>query len=400
MATRQGVAHTYDYFYDFSGRLIAVNRDGVLDESFAYDQNGNRTNNGAVYDDQDRLINNNSASFSYTDNGELLSKTVGSNVTAYNYDVLGNLMSVTLPSGSLIEYVVDGSNRRIGKKVDGTLEQGFIYKDQLNPVAELDGTGSVVSRFVYASRANVPDFMIKGGNTYRIISDHLGSPRLVIDVATGLPAQVMDYDSFGNVITDTNPGFQPFGFAGGLYDASTKLTRFGARDYDAEIGRWTSKDPIRFDGDGSNLYGYVLNDPINFIDPVGLLLKVLGDKRFKNAINNSLNKIRNTKRGREVLNQLENCKETFVIKEIKNANSARANKFDSTTNRILISLSKRDIIQATDGSVLPISLNRLLAHELGHAYGYGNSIKEEERNVQDNENPIVIELGEPGRLHY
>jgi RHS repeat-associated protein len=80
----------------------------------------------------------------------------------------------------------------------------------------------------------------------------------------------MDFDEFGNVIVDTNPGFQPFGFAGGLYDPHTRLTRFGARDYDAETGRWTAKDPIRFAGGNTNLYGYVLNDPVNDTDPTGL----------------------------------------------------------------------------------------------------------------------------------
>jgi RHS repeat-associated protein len=79
----------------------------------------------------------------------------------------------------------------------------------------------------------------------------------------------MDYDEFGNVITDTNPGFQPFGFAGGLYDQRTKLTRFGARDYDAETGRWTAKDPVRFPG-GLNFYEYVRNDPVNLTDLDGL----------------------------------------------------------------------------------------------------------------------------------
>ncbi|MCP4764751.1 MAG: hypothetical protein GY875_00610 [Gammaproteobacteria bacterium] len=116
----------------------------------------------------------------------------------------------------------------------------------------------------------VPDYMVKGTTTYRIISDHLGSPRLVIDIATGTVAQRIDYDTWGNVTNDTNPGFQPFGFAGGLYDQHTQLTRFGARDYDAVSARWTSKDPIGFDGGASNLYGYSLNDPVNFIDPNGL----------------------------------------------------------------------------------------------------------------------------------
>jgi RHS repeat-associated protein len=112
--------------------------------------------------------------------------------------------------------------------------------------------------------------MLTGGVIYRIFSDHLGSPRLIVNASTGQIAERIDYDEFGNVTTDTNPGFQPFGFAGGLYDQDTKLVRFGARDYDASIGRWTAKDPILFSGSDSNLYGYALNDPVNLTDPNGL----------------------------------------------------------------------------------------------------------------------------------
>lgn len=151
----------------------------------------------------------------------------------------------------------------------GALVQGFLYQDQLEPVAELDGSNNVVSRFVHASRANVPDYIIKGSATYRIVADHLGSPRLVVDVATGVVAQRMDYDEFGVVLFDSNPGFQPFGFAGGLYDSQTRLTRFGARDYDAETGRWTVKDPILFAARDTNLYAYVGNNPVQLIDPSG-----------------------------------------------------------------------------------------------------------------------------------
>ncbi len=59
-------------------------------------------------------------------------------------------------------------------------------------------------------------------------------------------------------------------FAGGLYDPDTSLVRFGARDYDAEIGRWTNKDPIRFAGGDSDLYVYAGNDPVNDFDQTGL----------------------------------------------------------------------------------------------------------------------------------
>jgi RHS repeat-associated protein len=108
------------------------------------------------------------------------------------------------------------------------------------------------------------------GTVYRFITDHLGSVRLVVNAETGQVVQRMDYDAFGRVLQDTAPGFQPFAFAGGLYDDDTGLVRFGARDYDAYTGRWTAKDPILFGGRQANLYAYVRNDPVNFFDPLGL----------------------------------------------------------------------------------------------------------------------------------
>lgn len=79
-----------------------------------------------------------------------------------------------------------------------------------------------MSRFIYAEKPNVPSYLIKNGELYRILSDHLGSPRLVIKTSDGTVAQRMDYDVWGRVTNDTNPGFQPFGFAGGLHDRDTE----------------------------------------------------------------------------------------------------------------------------------------------------------------------------------
>jgi RHS repeat-associated protein len=269
-----GVVHTYDYGYGLAGRLEQVKQDGLVTASYTYDGNGNRLTGPSVldtatYDDQDRLLSYAGSTYDYTASGELKTKTTGALITIYDYDVLGNLKRVILPGGATIDYIIDGQNHRIGKKVGGTFVQGFLYQDDLKPIAELDGMNNVVSRFVYATGVNLPDYMVKGGQVYRIIIDHLGSPRLVVNVADGSVAQKLSYGEFGKVTVDTNPGFQPFGFAGGLYDRDTKLVRFGARDYDAETGRWDAKDPLRFNGGDTNLYGYVLNDPVNLYDPQG-----------------------------------------------------------------------------------------------------------------------------------
>jgi RHS repeat-associated protein len=258
--TVAGVTATYAYGYNLAGRLVEVRKDGAVQATWDYDANGNRTHvNGAEiahYDNQDRLLDYAGATYIYTANGELQKKTQGGQVTEYTYDVLGNLRQVKLPDGRTLDYLTDGRNRRIGKKIDGTLAQGFLWQDQLKPVAELDGAGAVVSRFVYATRVNVPDYLVKGGVTYRIVTDHLGSPRLVVNAADGTVAQRMDYDAWGNVLVDSNPGFQPFGFAGGLYDRDTGLVRFGARDYEAGVGRWLAKETLFFRRNDVNLYVY------------------------------------------------------------------------------------------------------------------------------------------------
>lgn len=275
-----GVTTVWAYDYDLVGRLTHVRQNGVLTSTFTYDNNGNRLSNGTMlgtYDAQDRLLQYSSTVYSYTLAGDLKLKATGSQTTTYQYDALGNLVAVNLPNGDALAYLIDGANRRIGKRVNGTLMQGWVYGDDGRIVAELDGAGNVVSRFVYGAGA-APAYLLKGGATYRLVTDQVGSPRLVIDVATGQIVQRLDYDAFGNVTLDTNPGFQPLGFASGLYDRDTQWVRFGARDYDATTGRWTVKDPIGLGGGQTNLYTYVNNDPINHIDPSGLEETVPGEE--------------------------------------------------------------------------------------------------------------------------
>jgi RHS repeat-associated protein len=291
----------FSYSYNPAGQLSTVHKDNELVSKYEYDFNGNpisKIRNGqslaSSYDSQDRLTSDSIRDYAYNPRGQLRlvtekdksDLTNGSNgsngvngpnannlarerQTQLSYDLVGNLLSVTLPDGKAIEYLTDGLNRRVAKKINGQLTEQYLYQSQLQIAALIDPNGHLVSRFVYGTKANVPEYMIKADRKYKIFSDHLGSPNLVIDTETGAIAQQIEYDEFGAVLSDSNPGFQPFGFAGGLYDRDTGLVRFGARDYDPQVGRWTSKDPIGFEGGDTNLYGYVLNDPINMIDPNG-----------------------------------------------------------------------------------------------------------------------------------
>jgi RHS repeat-associated protein len=127
-------------------------------------------------------------------------------------------------------------------------------------------------RFEYAE-GRMPVAMEKNDVSYYLTYDQVGSLRVVAD-SSGYVVKRIDYDSFGNIIDDTNPSFEvPLGFAGGLHDRDTGLVRFGFRDYDPDLGRWTAKDPILFAGGDIDLYGYVLNNPISSVDRYGLIIE-------------------------------------------------------------------------------------------------------------------------------
>lgn len=265
-----------------TGRLVEVKVGSMTVETYGHDSNSNRntqtigsTTTTATYDDQDRLLTFGSKTFTYNANGELQTQTDGSATKTFTYDVFGNLKSVVLPSKT-INYHVDAHDRRIARLEGTAYTHHYIWSDK-KIIGVADDSGTLLARFIYGSKDHVPDYMITDTAEYMIVSNHLGSPVQVIDVNSGVVVQEIKYNVWGKIISDTNPGFQPFGFAGCLYDQDTKLCRFGVRDYDPSIGRWLSKDPILFNGGDANLYGYVLQDPVNWIDPSGRSLQSVID---------------------------------------------------------------------------------------------------------------------------
>ena len=138
----------------------------------------------------------------------------------------------------------------------------------VDPERFFDDSDSLVQRFEYAD-GRTPVAMTMEDVRYYLAYDQVGFLRIVTD-GSGNIVKRIDYDSYGNILDDSNASFAvTIGFAGGLHDRYTGLVRFGYRDFETDTGRWTAKDPIGFEGGDSDLYGYVFNNPVNIVDPDG-----------------------------------------------------------------------------------------------------------------------------------
>ena len=268
---------TTAYTYDAADRLASIAVNGATTETDTYDAAGNRTavsgpssTTTATYDERDRLETDGSDTFTWAGDGELAKRTDSTGATTYTFDDFGGLRGVTLADGRSITYLVDADQRRIGRQVGGELVAGYLYDPAGRIVAETDGTGAVVTQFGYDDLGHLA-IVQSGASTYRVVTDAVGSPRFVIDTSTGAIVDAITYDAWGRITSESAPGTIPFGFAGGLADPDTGLVHFGARDYDPTTGTWTGPDPIQFAGGDPNLYQYAGSDPVNNVDPTGLL---------------------------------------------------------------------------------------------------------------------------------
>jgi RHS repeat-associated protein len=271
--TVSGTTSAYAYTYDANGFLATVTKNGVAVEEYAYDARGNRTsrtaNGGATeastYDLQDRLQTRHGTLYSFDADGFLAQR----GADTFDFGARGEMLGAVV-DGQSVTYGYDGYGRRTSRTTAAGPTQ-FLYgnpQHQLQLTASRD-TAGVLTTYFYDEGGRLIAFE-RSGARYYVAGDMLGTPKAVVD-ANGTVVKTMAWDAFGSLLSDSNAGFAlEIGFAGGLRDPLTGLTRFGVRDYEPASGRWTSRDPALFATRQTNLYAYVANDSVNKIDPVGL----------------------------------------------------------------------------------------------------------------------------------
>ena len=240
----------------------------------------------SVFDDTNRLLDDTAFTYVYDANGNLVQKTdkATGEVTDYTWDVQNQLVKIEQrpsPGGTptqTVQYQYDPLGRRIQKEVDGVLIK-YVY-DGPDILLEYNGANFLQARYTHGANTDEPLVVNRGGLVdYFYHADGLGSITELTD-STGNIVQSYVYDSFGNInvfdqngamITPSGGIINPYTYTGREFDNESELYYYRARYYDSKIGRFISEDPIGLSGGDNNLYGYVSNDPINSIDPSGLI---------------------------------------------------------------------------------------------------------------------------------
>ncbi len=409
------------YEYDDANRLTAVKNKKGIDPIATYeyelDAIGNRTkarefepvsvlppleNTAYTYNSaKNRLLSAGSDNFVYDYEGQLTSK----NDITYNFDQRHFLTSI-VDGGNTTTFTYSDDGVRVKANRDGVITK-YIYDADNNLLAEANDAGQIQSYYIYGANGLLAK-LVPNGAIYTYHFDGSGNTIAITDQSQNI-VNTYAYSPFGEILSATENIENPFKFAGqyGVMYEGDGIYYMRARYYDASIGRFISEDPIGFDGDGPNLYAYVLNNPINFVDPDGQEIVYSGNILQKITTWWNVLRLRvHSKTASKLIRDLKNDSQTVNIKI-----GSSDNFYNWNTNEATFNPSKKYIY---DGSkkwhYRPPEVG--LIHELIHAYhdlnGGRDPIYEEDKTLglgcksgeKYTENKIRRDYGIDQRPHY
>ena len=273
LTTLDDARHDLDFDYDALRRLFdfdALGSAPLSSQDFSYDPNGNRLSftEGASY------------AYTVTPNTNRVTSVAGPVPKTYTYDAAGNITNDgtttytyddrgRLVTAGTATYTYNGLGQRV-KKDNGSITL-FTYDEEGNLIGEYDSAGNPIREHVWFDGA--PVAVIVGNDVHYVHTDHLGTPRAITD--SGTVIWRWESDPFGLTAAQEDPDGDLVDFTynlrfpGQYYDSESGLHYNYFRTYDPSMRRYLESDPIGLDG-GLNTYGYVGNDPLMWIDTLGL----------------------------------------------------------------------------------------------------------------------------------
>jgi RHS repeat-associated protein len=281
------------YAYDAAGRLTSITHDnpaGTIDTlAYGYDPNGNRISiTGAgvqpqraevtdtLYDEANEALQFNAADMANDENGNLLSRTDACGATTYEWDARDRLVGITgfRPDCSPLaaSFAYDPLGRRVEKTINGVTTM-YLY-DGLDIIMEMDEMGAPTASYIRTPSIDEPLARVElgSGAVRYYLANPLGSVTALTD-ENGVVKTTYNYDPFGQVAASGEASSNPFQFAGREHDVGTDLLFERNRYYSFDLQRYISEDPIGMAGGDVNYYVRVVNNPVNFVDPLGLTKK-------------------------------------------------------------------------------------------------------------------------------
>ncbi len=285
---------TESFGYDSLDRVISSSREN----GFSYDEVGNRTGSGEVYNNLNQLLSNNDFEFTYTGNGNVATKKnkKTNEVFEFYWDIENQLIQIQIKKNlteltKTIDYKTDGTGRRIERSVTNHLTAKASYArkyfyDNEDILLEFDENDQMIAAYLHGPGIDRPLAMLRDINKnssfedneiFYYTRDNLGSIRELVNTQ-GKVVQRYSYGVYGTTrLEKDNPNDShefvenPYAYTAREWEQETGLYYYRARFYAPETGRFLSEDPIGFNSGDSNFYRYVGNSPLMYSDPYGLL---------------------------------------------------------------------------------------------------------------------------------